>query len=193
LTLGRPDEAAASAIIAREHFSSAGDPPVAALAWLLYAHALADAGDYPGAAAAFGGALERSTEPDVVLSGQHGRGRAFLAAGDPGSAIAPLVEAVAGFVADGNDAAAAFARFDLAGAYHGCGQWLDAAETAEEALPALERLGAQDAADRCRYLLSLVYRDLDQPDEALTLLDELVADLDRDDNPAGAGPQARAG
>jgi tetratricopeptide (TPR) repeat protein len=121
----------------------------------------------------------------VVLSGQHGRGRAFLAAGDPGSAVAPLVEAVAGFVADASDAAAAFARVDLASAYHGCGQSLDAAETAEEALPALERFGAQDAADRCRYLLSLVYRDLDQPDEALALLDELVANLDGYDNLAG--------
>jgi tetratricopeptide (TPR) repeat protein len=121
----------------------------------------------------------------VVLSGQHGRGRALLAAGDPRRAVAPLVEAVAGFVAGGNDPAAAFARFDLATAYHGGGQPLDAAEAAEEALPALEQLGAQDAADRCRYLLSLVYRDLDQPDEALTLLDQLVTNLDGYDNLAG--------
>jgi tetratricopeptide (TPR) repeat protein len=99
--------------------------------------------------------------------------------------VAPLIEAVAGFVAAGTDPAAAFARFDLATAYHGAGQPLDAAEAAEEALPALEQLGAQDAADRCRYLLSLVYRDLDQPDEALSLLDQLVTNLDGYDNLPG--------
>jgi tetratricopeptide (TPR) repeat protein len=185
LVLGRAAEAAESAHAARERYESVGDPPVAALAWLLYAHALADSGDQAGAADAFGAALARSSEPDVVLSGQHGRGRSLLAAGDPRRAVAPLVEAVAGFVAGGNDPAAAFARFDLATAYHGGGQPLDAAEAAEEALPALEQLGAQDAADRCRYLLSLVYRDLDQPDEALTLLDQLVTNLDGYDNLAG--------
>ncbi len=185
LVLGRAAEAAESADAARERYESVGDPPVAALAWLLYAHALADAGDQAGAADAFGAALARSAEPDVVLSGQHGRGRALLAAGDSRRAVAPLIEAVAGFVAAGNDPAAAFARFDLATAYHGGGQPLDAAEAAEEALPVLEQLGAQDAADRCRYLLSLVYRDLDQPDEALTLLDQLVTNLDGYDNLAG--------
>jgi tetratricopeptide (TPR) repeat protein len=185
LVLGRAAEAAEAVDAARERYESVGDPPVAALAWLLYAHALADSGDQAGAADAFGAALARSSEPDVVLSGQHGRGRALLAARDPRQAVAPLIEAVAGFVAAGNDPAAAFARFDLATAYHGGGQPLDAAEAAEEALPALEQLGAQDAADRCRYLLSLVYRDLDQPDEALTLLDQLVTNLDGYDNLAG--------
>ncbi|MGC9666961.1 hypothetical protein ACNTMW_10455 [Planosporangium sp. 12N6] len=185
LALGRPGEAAESATAAREHFAAAGDPPVAAFAWLLYAHALADLADYPGAADAFGAALERSTDADVTLSGQHGRGRALLAAAQPAAAVESLVEAVAGFAAIGDDTAATFARLDLATAYHGCGQELDAAEAAEAALPALERLGAQDAADRCRYLLSLVYRELDQPDEALVLLDQLVANLDGFDNLAG--------
>jgi cellulose synthase operon protein C len=185
LVLGRAAEAAESADAARQRYESVGDPPVAALAWLLYAHALADSGDQAGAADAFGAALARSSEPDVVLSGQHGRGRALLAIGDPRQAVAPLIEAVAGFVAAGTDPAAAFARFDLATAYHGAGQPLDAAEAAEEALPALEQLGAQDAADRCRYLLSLVYRDLDQPDEALSLLDQLVTNLDGYDNLPG--------
>jgi tetratricopeptide (TPR) repeat protein len=185
LALGRPGEAAESAITSREHFTAAGDPPIAALAWLLYAHALADLGDYTGAADAFGAALERSTDADVTLSAQNGRGRALLAAGQPHLGVEPLVEAVAGLVAAGDDAASTFARLDLATAYHGSGQPLDAAEAAEEALPALERLGAQDAADRCRYLLSLVYRELDQPDEALTLLDQLVTNLDGYDNLAG--------
>jgi tetratricopeptide (TPR) repeat protein len=185
LTLGRTEEAAGSAGLARERFAAAGDPPAAALAYLLYAHALTDLADHAGAAAAFGAALERSTEPDVVLSAQLGRGRAHLAGGEPGAAVEPLVEAVAGFVAEGNDSAATFARFDLAAAYHAAGQPLDAAEAAEEALPELERLGARDAADRCRYLLSLVYRALDQPDEALSLLDQLVTNLDGFDNLPG--------
>jgi tetratricopeptide (TPR) repeat protein len=185
LTLGRPHEAAESAATARDHFGTAGEPPAVALAWLLYAHALADTADYAGSAAAFGAALERSTEPDVVLSGQHGRGRAFLSAGEPARAVEPLVEAVAGFVAAGNDSAAAFARFDLATAYHGCGHLLDAADAAKEALPPLEQLGAQDAADRCRYLLSLVYRKVNRSDEALLLLDQLVTNLDGFDNLPG--------
>jgi tetratricopeptide (TPR) repeat protein len=185
LTLGRVEEAAAAATRARDRFAAAGDPPAAALAFLLYAHALADLGDHAGAADAFGAALDRSTEPDVVLSAQLGRGRAHLAGGEPGRAVEPLVEAVAGFVAEGNDSAATFARFDLAAAFHASGRSLDAAEAAEEALPELERLGAQDAADRCRYLLSLVYRALDQPDEALALLDTLVQNLDGYDNLAG--------
>jgi tetratricopeptide (TPR) repeat protein len=185
LTLGRPVEAVAAAETAREHFAVAGEPPAVALAWLLSAHALADLADHAGAAAAFGAALDRSTEPDVVLSGQHGRGRALLAAGDSAAAVDALVEAVAGFVAAGNDQAAAYARLDLASAYHGCGRALDAAEVAEVALPQLERLGAQEAADRCRYLLSLVYRALDQADEALGLLDQLVTNLDGFDNLPG--------
>ncbi|HEV7899545.1 MAG TPA: hypothetical protein VGP31_17060 [Planosporangium sp.] len=185
LTLGRPQEAAESATTAREQFTAAGDPPIAALAWLLYAHTLADLGDYTAAADAFGATLERSTDAEVTLSGQHGRGRALLAAGEPRLAVEPLVEAVAGFAATGNETASTFARFDLAAAYQGCGQALDAAEAAEEALPALERLGARDAADRCRYLLSLAYRELDQPDEALALLDQLVTNLDGYDNLAG--------
>lgn len=185
LTLGRTEEAAASATRARDRFAAAGDPPAAALAYLLYAHARADLADHAGAAAAFAAALDRSDEPDVVLSAQLGRGRAHLAAGEPAQAVEPLVEAVAGFVAEGNDGAATFARFDLAAAYHASGQTLDAAEAAEEALPELERMGAQDAADRCRYLLSLVYRELDQPEEALALLDQLVANLDGFDNLAG--------
>ena len=185
LTLGRPAEAAQAAAQARDRFASVGDPPVAALAWLLYAHALADTGDHRAAAEAFGAALDRSAEPDVVLSGHHGQGRAYLAAGEPAAAIEPLAEAVGGFVRAGNDTAAAFARLDLAGAYHGCGRPVDAAGAAEQALPALEGLGAQEAADRCRYLLSLVYRELDEPDEALARLDELVANLDGYDNLAG--------
>jgi tetratricopeptide (TPR) repeat protein len=127
----------------------------------------------------------RSTDAEVILAGQHGRGRALLAAGDPRRAVEPLVETVAGFAAAGDEATAAFARYDLAAAYQGCGQALDAAEAAEEALPVLERLGAQDAADRCRYLLAAVYRDLDQPDEALAQLEQLVTNLDGYDNLAG--------
>ncbi len=185
LTLGRTPQAAEAAQHARDRFAAAGDPPAAALAYLLHAHALADLADHAGAAGAFASVLARSTEPDVVLAAQLGRGRALLAAGEPGEAVEPLVEAVAGFVAEGNDAAATFARFDLATAYHAAGQVLEAAEAAEEALPALERLEAQDAADRCRYLLSLVYRELDQPEESLALLDQLVTNLDGFDNLPG--------
>ncbi|GII22233.1 hypothetical protein [Planosporangium mesophilum] len=185
LTLGRVPEAAESATTALECFGAAGDPPVAAIAWLLRAHAQAELGEYAAAAETFGTVVGRSTDDEVILAGQHGRGRALLAAGDPRRAVEPLVETVAGFAAAGDEATAAFARYDLAAAYQGCGQALDAAEAAEEALPVLERLGARDAADRCRYLLAAVYRDLDQPDEALAQLDQLVTNLDGYDNLAG--------
>jgi tetratricopeptide (TPR) repeat protein len=101
--------------------------------------------------------------------------------------VTELVEAVAGFVSSGTHYAAAFARFDLAVAYHRSAQHLDAAEIAEEAVPALDAIGATDAADRCRYLLSLVYRALEEPDQALAQLSELERRLDGFDNLAARG------
>src|SRR5439155_16291667 len=67
-------------------------------------------------------------------------------------------------------------------AYDSAGRPLDAAEAAEEALIALDRLGMVGTADQCRHLLSQVYRQLDEPDQALAQLDRLVDNLDGFDN-----------
>jgi tetratricopeptide (TPR) repeat protein len=182
LALDRPDEAASAARLARDRYAEVGDPPAVAAAFLLLGHAQAACNEHVPAAEALAEAIARTQDADIALSAHQARGRALLAARNPAEALGDLIEAVAGFVAGGHEGPAAFTRLDLAAAYHAAGQLLDAAEAAEEALTALDRLGAQQAADRCRYLLSRIYRDMEQPDDALAQLDRLVANLDGFDN-----------
>jgi tetratricopeptide (TPR) repeat protein len=101
--------------------------------------------------------------------------------------VEDLVEAVAVHVAAGEDGPAAMLRFDLANAYRATGQLLDAAEAGESAVETFDRLGAQDAADRGRYLLSSVYRELGEHDRAITLLQQIAQNLDGFDNLPGRG------
>ena len=77
---------------------------------------------------------------------------------------------------------AAFLRWELAEAYRRAGRTAEAAEAAEEALGALDRLGHQAEADRCRHLLASIYLALGEQGPALDLLDELAENLDGPDN-----------
>jgi tetratricopeptide (TPR) repeat protein len=86
-----------------------------------------------------------------------------------------------------SDLASAQIRFDLAVAYRHAGRLLDAAEIAEEAVPALDAAQRPDLADRCRYLLASVYRDMGESDGALSLFDQLTVNLDGFDNAAARG------
>jgi hypothetical protein len=79
---------------------------------------------------------------------------------------------------------AAQARFDLALAYRSCDRFLDAAEIAEEAIPALAAVNRPDLADRCRYLLATIYRELSDPESTLGQLNQLAINLDGFDNAA---------
>jgi cellulose synthase operon protein C len=139
---------------------------------------------------AFEEVIARAAEPagrtaigDKLVRAARAR-RANLLAASPraAEAIDDLVELIAEYVAEGANMPAAYTRFDLAIAYHNAEQPLDAAEAAEEAVRALDQIEATVAADRCRYLLATVYRELDQPEPALTLLDELAERLDGFDN-----------
>ncbi|WP_051713072.1 hypothetical protein [Spirillospora albida] len=111
------------------------------------------------------------------------RGSVLLAANRPADAVADLVEAVAGWTAAGEHANAAFARVDLAAGYLSGGRALEAAEVAEEALPALADLGAADAERRCRLILGHAQKELGEEDAAGTFT-ALAEDAARDGEPA---------
>ncbi|GAA2587855.1 hypothetical protein GCM10010399_17340 [Dactylosporangium fulvum] len=182
LVLERYDEAAAAAGEAREQYGKLGDPPPVALSALIHGHALANLERFDQAVDAFDAALGAAVEREPRLSALVGRGRARLAGGRPVEAIDDLVEVIADHVAHGEDPPAALLRYDLATAYLEAGQLLDAAEAAESAVDVLDRIGAQEAADNTRYLLSRIYRGLDEPDQALALLETLAENLDGFDN-----------
>jgi tetratricopeptide (TPR) repeat protein len=182
LLLERFDEAAAVAAEAREQYSGLGEPPAAGVAALVHAHALANLERFDAAVDAFDAALAAAFDRPTRLSALVGRGRARLAADRPEDAIEDLVEVVADHVAHGEDPPAALLRYDLAGAYARAGQPLDAAEAAESAIEVLDRIGAQEQADQTRYLLSRIYRELDETDQALALLETLATNLDGFDN-----------
>ena len=90
-------------------------------------------------------------------------------------------------VAAGEDSPAATLRYELAAAHRSAGQLLDAAEVGESAVDTFDRLGAQDSADRARYLLAGIYRELGEHDRAVTLLQQIADNLDGFDNLPGRG------
>ncbi|GAA3238362.1 tetratricopeptide repeat protein [Dactylosporangium siamense] len=182
LVLERFEAGGGAAADCREQYGRLGDPPPVALAALIHGHALANLEQFDAAVKAFDAALGAAVERDPRLSALVGRARARLAGGQPAEAVDDLVEAIADHVAHGEDAPAAILRFDLASAYDQAGQPLDAAEAAESAIDVLDRIGAQDHADQTRYLLSRIYRELDEPDQALALLETLADNLDGFDN-----------
>jgi tetratricopeptide (TPR) repeat protein len=182
LLLERLDEALEATVASGRRYAELGDPPVAAVVYLVRGHTLGNQQSLGPAAEAFGEALRLAGDPEVTLAARVGRGRTYLAAGQPLDAVTDLVEAVADQVARGEEGVAATLRYDLAAAYHSAGQPLDAAEAAESALETLHRMEAQDSADRVRYLLSMIYRDLQEFDRAVELLEQLATNLDGFDN-----------
>ncbi|MFC9969348.1 hypothetical protein ACFVH6_00440 [Spirillospora sp. NPDC127200] len=101
-----------------------------------------------------------------LRSGAHlERGTLLLGSDRAADAVPDLVEAVAGFTAAGLPGPAVLARVDLAAAYQASGRHLEAAETAEEALPGLD-----DPADahRCRLILAHAQQGLGEAEAAAT-------------------------
>ncbi|MFC4053949.1 hypothetical protein ACFOY4_30010 [Actinomadura syzygii] len=99
------------------------------------------------------------------------RGLALLAQDRPGDAIPDLVEGIAGWTAEGMPMRAVHLRVDLAAAYLSTGRHLEAAETAEEALPALPGFvdaGDPDAERRCRLILAHAQKELREADAAVS-------------------------
>jgi tetratricopeptide (TPR) repeat protein len=128
---------------------------------------------------------EALADPEVALEARIGRGHALTHLDRAAEAVPDFVEAVALCAERDLDDAGAFARHDLANAYLAAGRAAEAAEVAEEARAALDRLGHREAADDVRLLLANTYRRLNDTDGALALYDELVDRLG--DNPAGRG------
>ncbi|WP_433179371.1 hypothetical protein [Actinoallomurus sp. CA-150999] len=113
------------------------------------------------------------------------RGGRLLARGDAAQAAEDLIEAVAVFTAEGSHHQAAYARQDLCVAYLDTGRFLEAAETAEEALPLFEAHGDTDAVRRARYLLANAQRELGEIDAAADNFTRLAED-ERAEQPAVA-------
>lgn len=179
--LGHADELRELAPAVRER-ARAVDPDVLSRATLVHGTVLLADGEHAAAVDAMDEALSVATDPMVRLNARLSRARAQLGLNRAAAAVDDLVEVVAECAELGQEAGGAFARFELAQAYRQAGRPAEAAEAGEEAVAALDRLGAQDEADRCRYFLVTVYRELDEAELALRLLDTLVTNLDGFDN-----------
>ncbi|WP_018347436.1 tetratricopeptide repeat protein [Longispora albida] len=81
---------------------------------------------------------------------------------------------------------AASAGMELAGIYLHIGKPDEAALVAEDALSILVATGDEEAG-RCRFILSKAYADLGQTDQAITLLDDVIAECAAEENHAGEG------
>jgi cellulose synthase operon protein C len=187
LMLERYEDSAREAGEARRRYAPFDDPPIAAMGCIVQGHALANLERFDAAIEAFDEAMRLATDRSIRLSALAGRARTHRAAGDPLAAVSDLVEAVAVHVAAGEDSPAATLRYELAAAHRAAGQLLDAAEVGESAVDTFARLGAQDSADRARYLLASIYRELDEHDRAVDLLQQVADNLDGFDNLPGRG------
>ncbi|MFK3982600.1 hypothetical protein ACI2K4_19765 [Micromonospora sp. NPDC050397] len=176
--LERQPEARELAALARDRYRALGSAERLAAACICHAQTLDDPAEVRDA---LDEALSVATG-DGVLHARIGRARASLALHRPEDAVEDFVEAVGICAEQGIVDGSAFLRFELANAYRLAGRMLDAAEVAEEAVRELDRLGHQGDADRCRHLLAEVYRELDEDQLALTLLDQLAENLDGPDN-----------
>lgn len=115
------------------------------------------------------------------------RGMLLAGTARAAEAVDDLAALVARLVAEGQQSEADYARFQLAVALFNAGRANDAAEVAEEALYGADRAGSVGLADQIRHLLAAVYQRLDEPDQALSHLDQLAANLNGFDNAAGRG------
>jgi cellulose synthase operon protein C len=186
LALHRPGEAAAAADGARAYARRHGPAPFFVAASLLWANAASDAS---AAIAALDEVLAVGG-PDAVLDARVARARRLMAADRPGDAIGDYVEAVALCTERGAEHGGAALRHELAVAYRDADRLAEAAEVAEEAVAAWERLGAGAARDDARFVLAGVYARLGDVDAALHGYDEL---LERQaGNPLGRGQLAAA-
>ncbi|MBT8226464.1 MAG: hypothetical protein HKP61_03610 [Dactylosporangium sp.] len=187
LAVGRFDEVVMLAESVREQSRELDRPDIEGFANACLGHAFEGMGEYPAAVEAFEDVLSTSEDPQVLDQARNQRAHLLANSARAAEVVDELVEMVADLVARGDETAAASAHFDLAIAYHVAGEFLDAAETAETAVRALGAVGMTGAADRCRYRLSQIYTDLGETDQALAVLDELVARLDGFDNLAVRG------
>ncbi|RFS86288.1 hypothetical protein D0T12_06695 [Actinomadura spongiicola] len=150
---------------------ASGEADEVAAPALLLGRALArrEEGPDPEALPLLDEALGALSEPTPMRAAAHTeRGLALLALDRPGDAIPDLTEAIAGWTAEALHEQAFHLRVDLAAAYLSTDRHLEAAETAEEALPALTAPDDVPAERRCRLILAHAQKGMGEPDAATT-------------------------
>ena len=170
--LERLDECAAAAEEAIELFRVQGDPDPMAAAIMVLGVAKEAGGDENAAQAAYLRAAEAAHNPGMRAEARTRRARLLAGTPQAADAIDDLVDWLNRAVA--NPSEADQARYFLGAALLNAGRTAEAAENAEDALAGFERRGEQPAVDQTRRLLYAVYRQLDEPDQALAQLDELL-------------------
>ncbi|TDB93974.1 hypothetical protein [Actinomadura sp. 7K534] len=194
LLTGRADDAVAALRRSAAAARASGGPAEAAAPLLLLARVLSrrDGGPDEEAFALLDEVIAAQPAGSPMRVAAHSeRGLAFLAADRPADAVADLAEAIAGWTAEGLHEQAVHLRVDLAAAYLSTGRCLEAAEVAEEALPALIDPAHADparndphdrlAARRCRLILAHAQKELGEEDGAATfaaLAEDAAADGD---------------
>jgi cellulose synthase operon protein C len=172
----RRAEAAEAARRARTAYRTAGLPPHLAGMCMLHAGLALELGDAESATEAYREAARLAgVDAEAAAVARAHLGGLALDAGRAAEAIPDLVEAVAAFTALGSPLSA-HARVTLAGAYQRVDRPLDAAECAEEALPAVAAEEDDgDAAMQARWTLVCAYPRLNQHGDALKMVDEMLA------------------
>lgn len=119
---------------------------------------------------------------DLLREIRERRGMLLAGTNRADEAVGDLASLVSRLVTEGQPEEADYARFQLAVALFNSDRAPDAAEVAEEALYGADRSENQGLADQVRHLLAAVYQRLDDPDQALSHLDQLAANLNGFDN-----------
>lgn len=122
---------------------------------------------------------------ELVREIRERRGMLLAGTSRAAEAVDDLASFVARLVSEGQHAEADYARFQLAVALFNGDRATDAAEVAEEALYGADHSENQGLADQVRHLLAAIYQRLDEPQQALSHLDQLAVNLDGYDNAAG--------
>ncbi|MFC0437201.1 hypothetical protein [Kutzneria buriramensis] len=158
---------------------------------LYAANARAQAGDLAGAYQAIGEALT-ATDPGLRGRAAHQRGRMALELDRAKDAYEALVDAIAALTAAEERIGVAYAQVDLAAACLGLDRAGELADSVEDALSVLVRVGDDDEVARARFLLSKAYRQLGRGDQALELLDQVAEHCRAGGNEAGTGQMLAA-
>ncbi|MFI0485528.1 hypothetical protein [Actinomadura sp. 9N215] len=168
------DGAVAALRRSAEAARASGDPEDVAAPALLLARTLArqESGPDDEVIALIDEGLGALSGPSPMRAAAHSeRGLALLALDRPADAVADLAEAIACWTAEGLQEQAIHLRVDLAAAYLSTGRHLEAAETAEEALPSLtapdgRANDGRDAERRCRLILAHAQKEMGEEDAA---------------------------
>jgi tetratricopeptide (TPR) repeat protein len=122
---------------------------------------------------------------ELVREIRERRGMLLAGTSRAAEAVDDLASFVARLVGEGQQGEADYARFQLAVALFNADRPSDAAEVAEEALYGADNSENQGLADQVRHLLSAIYQRLDEPQQALSHLDQLAQNLNGYDNVEG--------